>query len=208
MVRSYFTYNRDNLINISSVEFSKSFYRSRRSTLPPAVQWNSLQILLRTLWTNVKEQRSTRRRYDQNVGNPLCSNCHLELEHTVHLLFHCQTARGVWIKITEKFNEAVKTFRNTQEMIHLSLDTIMYNHPPEHLRDQEIRDCIDIVMMVKHILYRLRFRPNPDVVPSTRRILVECSIELEKANTVRNFLNKSSLIFTKFIELIKNSVGF
>ena len=88
------------------------------------------------------------------------------------------------------------------------MNTIMFNHPPEHLKDQEVRDCIDVVMLVKHILYRLRFRPNVDSVPSTRRILVEFVIEIEKANTVRNFLNRNTFVFNKFIELIKTSVGF
>ena len=208
MIRSYFTYSRDQLINISSVEFSKSFYRSRRSTLPPSMQWNSIQILLRTLWTNVKEQRTTRRILDQNVGNPLCTNCHSHPEHTVHLMFHCQTAQGVWIVIAEKFNDAVKTVRNTQTTIQLTMDTIMYNHPPDYLREQEVRDCIDIVMLVKHVLYRLRFRTNIEAIPSTRRILVECAIELEKANTVRYSLNRFSVVFTKFTELIKTFVGF
>ena len=209
MIRSFYTYSRDNLINISSVEFSKSFYRSRRSTLPPSVQWNSIQVLLRTLWTNVKEQRTMRRMVDQNLANPLCSNCHLQPEHTVHLLFDCQTAQGVWDRITDKFNEALQAVRNVPVAIQLkNMNTIMFNHPPEHLKDQEVRDCIDVVMLVKHILYRLRFRPNVDSVPSTRRILVEFVIEIEKANTVRNFLNRNTFVFNKFIELIKTSVGF
>ena len=60
LIRSYFTYREDKMINISSNEFSRSFIRTRKSTLPPSVQWSNLQVLLHTLWTNVKEQRSRR----------------------------------------------------------------------------------------------------------------------------------------------------
>ena len=207
-IKSFFTYSRDDLINISSEEFSKSFYRSRRSTLSPSVQWNSLQVLLRTLWTNVKEQRSSRGRLDYNLSNPLCSNCHLHPEHTIHLLVHCSVANGVWIRISEKLNDSIRQTRNMIHDIVLSSDNILFNFPPEHLTDAESRDCLDIIMLVKHILYRLRFRANIDAVPSARRILVELVIELEKACLVRNHLNKNTTLFLIFIGHIKNIVGF
>ena len=89
-----------------------------------------------------------------------------------------------------------------------SPDNIMFNYPPDHLTDLESRDCLDIIMLVKHILYRLRFRENIDSVPSSRRILVELVIELEKVSLVRNFMNKNTNLFPIFIAHIKNVVGF
>ena len=66
----------------------------------------------------------------------------------------------------------------------------------------------DIIMLTKHILYRLKFRDDIDNRPSVRRVLVILSVELNKANSVRNFMNKNSAVFSGIIEMIKNEAGF
>ena len=63
-------------------------------------------------------------------------------------------------------------------------------------------------MLTKHILYRLKFRDDIDNRPSVRRVLVILSVELNKANSVRNFMNKNSAVFSGIIEMIKNEAGF
>ena len=88
------------------------------------------------------------------------------------------------------------------------MDNVLFNHPPQHLRDQEIKDLIDIIMLIKHILYRLRFRDDIDNRPSVRRVLVILAIELNKANSVRNYLNKNSAVFSIITEMIRQEAGF
>ena len=207
-IRSYSTYRNDNLINISSMEFSRSFLRTRRSTLPPSIQWSNLQTLLRTLWTNVKEQRSRRRLQNQNLPNPLCSNCHLSPEHTVHLLYQCRVAQDVWTRINRILNECFRTHRDDFAPFQLNMDNILHNYPPQHLKSAERTDLCDIIMLTKHILYRLKFRDDIDNRPSVRRVLVILSVELNKANSVRNFMNKNSAVFSGIIEMVKNEAGF
>ena len=194
LIRSYFTYREDNMINISSNEFSRSFIRTRKSTLPPSVQWSNLQVLLRTLWTNVKEQRSRRRLRNMNLPNPMCSNCHLRPEHTAHLMYHCQVARSVWAKINEIMNECLQNNRNNFTPILLDRDNVLYNYPPQHLKTGEKEVLVDIIMLTKHILYRLKFRDDIETLPSVRRILIILSIELNKAKTVRNFMSVTSQV--------------
>ena len=63
-------------------------------------------------------------------------------------------------------------------------------------------------MVTKHVLYRLKFRENMNRVPSTRLVTTITCIELEKASTVRDFLGKASFTFTRFIEMLKEQVGF
>ena len=49
---------------------------------------------------------------------------------------------------------------------------------------------------------------HADNQPSVRRVLVISSIELNKANSVRNFIYKNSAVFSGIIEMIKNEAGF
>ena len=63
-------------------------------------------------------------------------------------------------------------------------------------------------MLTKHILYRLKFRDDIDNRPSVRRVLVILTVELNKANSVRNFMNKNSAVFFGITEMIKNEAGF
>ena len=143
-----------------------------------------------------------------NLPNPMCSNCHLRPEHTAHLMYHCQVARSVWAKINEIMNECLQNNRNNFTPILLDRDNVLYNYPPQHLRTGEREVLVDIIMLTKHILYRLKFRDDIETLPSVRRILIILAIELNKAKTVRNFLNKSSAVFTNCAEKINNEAGF
>ena len=108
----------------------------------------------------------------------------------------------------DKFNQCVARTRNDYVPIEIGYDQAMFNHPPDGLNDQEKRDLVDILMVTKHVLYRLKFRENMNRVPSTRLVTTIMCIELEKASTVRDFLGKASLTFTRFIEMLKEQVGF
>ena len=207
-IRSFFTYRNDDLINITSNEFRRSFCRTRSSTLPPSMQWTSLQVLLRTIWTNLKEQRSRRRIQTLNLPNPLCANCHLSPEHTVHMFYQCQIAQDTWLRLNGILNESFQRHRGSFVPFQLNRDNVLYNHPPQHLKDEEMKDLIDIIILIKHILYRLRFRDDIDNRPSVRRVLVILAIELNKANSVRNYLNKNSAVFPVIIEMIRQEAGF
>ena len=143
-----------------------------------------------------------------NLPNPMCSNCHLRPEHTAHLMYHCQVARSIWAKINEIVNECLQKNRNNFTPILMSMDNVLYNYPPQHLKTGEREDLVDIIMLTKHILYRLKFRDDIDTLPSVRRILIILAIELNKAKTVRNFMNKSSAVFTNCAEMINNEAGF
>ena len=85
--------------------------------------------------------------------NPLCSNCGLFPENTIHLIYYCPLAQQIWILITTFFNEGASEQAPDHRPINLSADNVMFNYPPPDLTGQCKTDIIDMMMLVKHILY-------------------------------------------------------
>ena len=84
----------------------------------------------------------------------------------------------------------------------------MFNPPPEGLNKHEARDLIDFLMIIKHVLYRLKYRERIERVPSSRLILSITYMELEKALLSRNFLGQRATLFSSFSNALKEHVGF
>ena len=66
--------------------------------------------------------------------------------------------------IQNKFNQCATRSRNDYVPKHIRYDQAMFTHPPDGLKDQEKRDFIDIIMIIKHLVYLLRFKENLDRV--------------------------------------------
>ena len=90
----------------------------------------------------------------------------------------------------------------------LSRDNIMFNHPPNDISEEQKHDIIDIVMVVKHAIYRLKFRENLLAIPSIRLLMVIVTMDLEKAATVWNYMNKDSFLLAEVTDKIKLRAGF
>ena len=206
--RSYSTYLDEGLVSITPSQFSQSLCRTRRTLLPPAVQWTSIQCHIRTLWTNVKEQRTTRNLLSANPVTNLCSNCQTNPENTVHLIYECLLAQQMWECVTDCFNQSIINQDGGTIPIALSRDNIMFNYPPNDISEEQKYDIIDIVMVVKHAIYRLKFRENIDAMPSIRLLMVIVTMDLEKAVTVRNYMNKDSFLLAEVTDKIKLRAGF
>ena len=86
------TYLREQITNISALDMSRAFEKVRATNVTPAVQWTSTQILLRTIWTRVKESNTRRNINNQAPANNLCSNCGTAPERTIHLFYECSLA--------------------------------------------------------------------------------------------------------------------
>ena len=57
--RSYWSYTtRDGVTDIDSGSFMSAFDIVMNSELKPSIKWTSMQVLLRTLWTRVKERNA------------------------------------------------------------------------------------------------------------------------------------------------------
>ena len=164
---SHRTYLQDGVTQIDKNSFMKAFTSLYKSDLLPAVKWTSLQVLLRTLWTKVKESRS-------RGGDDRCLNCELEPEHAAHMLFQCNLATGVLQKLATCINHV------TDDDIDLTLDAVLFHHFP-NCRDKQVKSTlIDVMMITKHVLYRLRFRENIDRHPTVKLVIITVIIEIQK----------------------------
>ena len=114
----------------------------------------------------------------------------------------------MWDCITDSFNQSIINQDEDATPITLSRDNIMFNYPPNGIGDGQKYDIIDIVMVVKHAIYRLKFRENIDAMPSIRLLMVIVTMDLEKAITVRNYMNKDSYLLSDVTDKIKLRAGF
>ena len=110
--------------------------------------------------------------------------------------------------VQTKINESATRLRNDFSPIEIASNQVMFNHPPAGLTDQEKRDVVDIIMIVKHVLYRLKFREDPNRLPSPRLALIVTAMETEKALMVRSYLGKPTRLVSTFMEAVKTHVGF
>jgi hypothetical protein len=90
----------------------------------------------------------------------------------------------------------------------LTEDNILFNHPPPGIGAALTKDIIDIIMLVKHVLYRLKFRTNLQLLPTTRLVTITAAMDLEKAISVRSYLNKDAVMMAIFLDKLKTRVGF
>ena len=170
---SHRTYQRDGVTQLDETSFMNAFISVYKSELLPSLKWTSLQVLLRTLWTKVKEFRS-------RGGNDLCVNCGLLSEHTVHMLHQCTLATGVLQKLKVSLDNAMDSD------IILSVDAVLFHHLPDNLTRKEKNDIVDTLMIYKHVIYRLRFRENTARYPTTKLVLISMILELQKLISLKN----------------------
>ena len=70
--RSHMTYLRDGITSISAEVMSRAFEIVRAKNQTPSIQWTATQILLRTIWTRVKEANTRRRTENNEPYNDTC----------------------------------------------------------------------------------------------------------------------------------------
>jgi hypothetical protein len=87
-------------------------------------------------------------------------------------------------------------------------DNILFNHPPPGIGAALTNDIIDIIMVVKHVLHRLKFRTNLQLLPTTRLVTITAAMDLEKAISVRSNLNKGAVMMVMFLDKLKTRAGF
>ena len=84
----------------------------------------------------------------------------------------------------------------------------MFNYPPPGTRDAIKADIIDIIMLVKYVLYRLKFRANLLILPTVRLVTITVALDLEKAILVRSSFNRCASLMTMILDKLKESAGF
>ena len=169
--RSYQTYKDEGITQIEAKEFMEAFEQVRKSELLASFQWTSTQILLRTLWTRVKESRA---RPYAALGDDRCVNCLMGPEHTAHLMFDCVLAQGVLRNISRMIN------LYTEIDVNLTRDVVLFHVKPGEITNELQRDLTDILMIVKHVLYRSRFDEEIVRLPTAKGMTIIVISELTK----------------------------
>ena len=107
--------------------------------------------------------------------NASCINCGLADEHTSHMLYECEKMRG----IINVFETCLNRNRPDDENIKIDLNMMFFHHFPDRVNCNK-RDIIDMLMIAKHVVYRVRFRENIERRPTNRMLILTCIIELQK----------------------------
>ena len=146
--RAYRTYTADGFV-VDKYDFMNAFEKVRKTHLTPSIQWTSTQILLRTIWTKVKEMASRRGNADNR-----CLNCGMAPEHTKHLFYECNLMVNVFEKLATAINEECGLD------INITMNMVMFHAYDLDITEGQRQDIDDLLMIVKHCVYRARFREN------------------------------------------------
>ena len=69
-------------------------------------------------------------------------------------------------------------------------------------------DLTDIIMITKHVLYRLRFRENVQRFPSLKLVTINIAMELDKVIDIRHNGCLWAIGLEAMSEKLKSIVGF
>ena len=203
--RSHMTYVRDGITNISSDDMSRAFEMVRAKNITPSIQWTSTQILLRTIWTRVKEANTRRRTDSLDPYSDSCSNCGTAPERTVHLFYDCPLANTMWTMIFSVTNTiSSNTYRDPAiTQIDGSLDQVLFHTLPDNLPKSLETDINDIILIMKHILYRHRFREDVNTYPTLRSTTIILVLEIEKLIEICRRKGKAHTTLTNIVNEMK-----
>ena len=101
--------------------------------------------------------------------------------HTIHIFFQCSLAAITYETILECFNEIVPRYTRDTTPFPVPITTVMFQHTPSQLQAATATDLFDLMVVIKHVLYRLRFRKIPSIKISYHTWCLKCK-EFSKKN--------------------------
>ena len=193
---SHRTYTNDGITQISKESFLDAFSSVYKSDLLPSIKWTSLQILLRTLWTQVKESNSSRQ------GDDRCLNCLQHPEHTTHLMVTCPVAQGSLQLIKDAVNSLL------DDEIDMSCDLVLFHKVPATVSRHQRQDIIDLLLIFKHVIYRIRFRENQNRQPTVKLVTISIILETEKLILSKNRQCHIAENLICYVQELRNSINW
>ena len=148
--------------------------------MQPAIQWTSIQIFLRTLWTRKKEG-NTRRAAQQNEHNNMCSNCGGAEENTKHLMVDCPVAEAIWRALAQAINECFNQAHRPGIVI--QAENILFNDDCQIPQDSSVdsEQISESIMIAKHTIVKIKYREG-NTAPSARLASMMLIMAKEKCN--------------------------
>ena len=121
-------------------------------------------------------------------------NCGQAAEHTVHMLYECTLTQGVIDHVARMINQGM------ENEIDLTSDVVLFHVKPEGISNELQKDLTDILLIVKHVIYRLRFRENLNVMPVVKAVIIEVILELEKFDRI------SDSTLQEYIDILRQQI--
>ena len=208
--RAHMTYTADGLTGVSEHEYSMAFTRVRSRDVPPSAQWTSTQVLTRTLWTRVKESNTARG--IENGVDGTCMNCLDDIETTRHMMYQCPVATQLWDKVFTAISQAgLEVTQGVARRIYPvqhNIYAVLFLKLPHGLHVTHRRDIYDLTTVTKHVLYKVRFRDDPDRIPSVRRLTILTIEDLELTALLKRKNGSKTELFDGVIDRLRSSIGW
>ena len=126
----------------------------------------------------------------------------------MHLIFDCTPAQRLWQEVVSAFNDILSAADPNHTPVMISSDLILFNHPPEGLSQLYARDLIDIIMLGKHAIIKLKYRQNHERPLNERLLIATVSIDADKITSIRTRAGQPLNIFDVLVQKLKTLVGF
>ena len=78
------------------------------------------------------------------------------------------------------FHDILTISNPDHDPIIISSDLILFNHPPPGMNQLHARDLIDTIMLAKHVIVKLKYRHNPERIPTERLFIATVALDAEK----------------------------
>ena len=184
--------------------------RIRNSLTLPAQKWTASQIMLRTLWTAVKEART--RRGEAGNEDGMCRNCRVEEEITRHLMYDCIVAQEMWVKVYATLNTVGVESASDQSRrvypVNMNIYQVLFYKFPQGLQTEHRKDFEDVVTVAKHGLYKLRLRRDSERRPTNKRVIMELILDLEVLMKTREKCARNMGMLPRVIQELRSQIGW
>lgn len=196
MPPSYYTRIRDGQ-TVPTKEDYKLAYASvvRTKDISSKARDIGLQVLNRTLWTNLKANLSrmmsmVQGEVEGEVVPSVCSLCQ-EIENTDHIVASCPNySEKIWDYIENVINGYMADKGRNQRVVLRSIH-IMYNKKIQFMRKTDADDCMLLFHEVKREIYYRRMNRTGGMIDN-RRILMHLLLLIQRLVSLKKYLGKKS----------------
>ena len=88
----------------------------------------------------------------------------------------------LWRTVFDSFNKRIPALFHARAAF-----PVLFHHTNNNIPSKARHDLNEIMVIVKHVLYRFKFRENIDRYPSIRLATITVALELEKLTAVRRY---------------------
>ena len=127
-------------------------------------------------------------------------------------MYLCPTAMQLWERVFDAITRAglAATAGNHRQYYPIQHDVyvVLFLKLPLGVEASQRRDIYDIITVTKHVLYKVRFRDDPDRIPSIRRLIILTIDDLELTAHLKHINQTKTRIFSDVVDNLRASIGW